>query len=64
MSANELDPKALTPGLGCDGDTVPVTAATLPSIGDVLLGAIPGPPKVHPHNPVLPYEVGDDFMKH
>jgi hydrogenase small subunit len=27
------------------------------------LGAIPGLPKVHLHNPVLAYEVGDDFMK-
>ena len=28
-----------------------------------LLGAIPGLPKVHLHNPVLAYENGDDFMK-
>ena len=28
------------------------------------LGAIPGLPKVHLHNPVLAYEVGDDFMKY
>ena len=53
----------LTAGLGCDGDTVSITAATQPSIEDVLLGAIPGLPKVHLHNPVLAYEVGDDFMK-
>ena len=32
-------------------------------IEDVLLGAIPGLPKVHLHNPVLAVEVGDDFMK-
>jgi hypothetical protein len=31
---------------------------------DVLLGAIPGLPKVHLHNPVLAYECGDDFMKY
>ena len=42
---------------------VALTAATQPSIEDVLLGAIPGLPKVHLHNPVLAYEVGDDFMK-
>jgi hypothetical protein len=29
-----------------------------------VLGAIPGLPKVHLHNPVLVYEVGDDFMKY
>jgi hydrogenase small subunit len=54
----------ITAGLSCDGDTVSITAATQPSIEDVLLGAIPGLPKVHLHNPVLAYEVGDDFMKH
>ena len=53
----------ITAGLGCDGDTVSITAASDPSIEDVLLGAIPGLPKVHLHNPVLAYEVGDDFMK-
>ena len=52
----------ITGGLGCDGDTVSITAATQPSIEDVMLGAIPGLPKVHLHNPVLAYDVGDDFM--
>ena len=54
----------MTAGLGCDGDSVSITAATQPSIEDVILGAIPGLPKVHLHNPVLAYEVGDDFMKY
>ena len=53
----------MTTGLGCDGDSVSVTAASLPSIEDVVMGDIPGLPKVHLHNPVLAYEVGDDFMK-
>src|SRR5580704_16522529 len=53
----------LTAGLSCDGDSVSVTAAEQPSIEDVLLGGIPGLPKVHLHNPVLAVEVGDDFMK-
>jgi hydrogenase small subunit len=53
----------ITAGLSCDGDSVSVTAAEQPSIEDVLLGAIPGLPKVHLHNPVLAYENGDDFMK-
>ena len=53
----------MTTGLGCDGDSVSITAATQPSIEDVVMGAIPGLPKVHLHNPVLAYEVGDDFMK-
>jgi len=53
----------ITAGLGCDGDSVSITAATQPSVEDVILGAIPGLPKVHLHNPVLAYECGDDFMK-
>ena len=53
----------ITAGLGCDGDSVSVTAATQPSIEEVLLGAIPGLPRVHLHNPVLAYENGDDFLK-
>jgi hydrogenase small subunit len=53
----------ITAGLGCDGDSVSITAAEQPSIEDVLLGAIPGLPKVHLHNPVLAYENGDEFMK-
>jgi hydrogenase small subunit len=53
----------ITAGLSCDGDSVSITAATQPSIEDVLLGAIPGLPKVHLHNPVLAYENGDEFMK-
>ena len=54
----------ITAGLGCDGDSVSVTAAMQPSVEDVLLGAVPGIPKVHLHNPVLAYEVGDDFMRY
>src|SRR3984885_4456227 len=53
----------ITAGLGCDGDSVSITAATQPSIEDVILGAIPGLPKVHLHNPVLAYENGDEFLK-
>jgi hydrogenase small subunit len=49
-------------GMNCDGDTVSVTAATLPSIEDVVLGAIPGIPKVHLHNTVLAFETGEAFM--
>ena len=30
----------------------------------LCMGAIPGLPNVHLHNPVLAYEVGDDFMKY
>jgi len=50
-------------GMSCDGDSVSVTAASLPSIEDVVLGAIPGLPKVYLHNKVLAFETGEDFMK-
>ena len=50
-------------GLSCDGDTISVTAATLPSIEDLIMGAIPGLPKIHLHNRVLAPENGDEYMK-
>jgi hydrogenase small subunit len=40
-----------------------MTAASQPSIEDVLLGGIPGIPKVHLRSPFLAYEVGEDFLK-
>ena len=39
----------ITAGLSCDGDSVAITAATQPSIEDIVLGAIPGLPKVAVH---------------
>jgi hydrogenase small subunit len=48
--------------LGCDGDSVSITAATQPSLEDVVLGNIPGLPKVRLHNKVLAYENGDELM--
>src|SRR3569832_387999 len=51
-------------GMSCDGDTVSVTAAMRPSIEDVVLGLIPGLPKVHLHNKVLAYSLGGaEFME-
>jgi hydrogenase small subunit len=60
----EIDVLWITAGLGCDGETIAMTAATQPSIEDVILGALPWVPKVNLHNPVLAYEVGDDFMSY
>jgi hydrogenase small subunit len=54
----------ITAGLGCDGDTIAITAATQPSLEDVILGALPGIPRVHFHNPVLAPENGDDYLKY
>jgi hydrogenase small subunit len=51
-------------GLGCDGDSVSTTAATQPSIEDIVMGAIPGLPKVHLHNRVLDYSLGgEEYLK-
>ncbi len=52
----------ISEGMSCDGDTVSVTAASQPSIEDVVLGLIPGLPKVHLHNKVLAYATGEDFL--
>jgi hydrogenase small subunit len=60
----EIDILWITAGLGCDGDTIALTAATQPSLEDVVLGAVPGIPKVHFHNPVLAYEVGEKFLQY
>jgi hydrogenase small subunit len=61
-AVSELDVLWITAGLSCDGDSVSVTAATQPSLEDLLLGALPGLPKVHLHHPVLAYETGEDFL--
>ena len=41
----------ITAGLSCDGDSVSVTAASQPSIEDIVMGAIPGPPQGPPAQP-------------
>src|SRR5580698_10522670 len=62
-SIKEIDVLWITAGLGCDGDTIAITAATQPSLEDIVQGIIPGIPKVNFHNPVLAYENGDEFMQ-
>src|ERR687893_1977672 len=53
----------ISEGMSCDGDTISITAAGQPGIEDVLLGAIPGLPKVHLHNKVLsPTLGGEEFL--
>src|ERR1700740_3046949 len=60
----EIDVLWITAGLGCDGDTIAMTAATQPSIEDILLGAMPWIPKGVLYNPFLAAENGDEFMAH
>src|SRR5919108_4826358 len=54
----------ISEGMSCDGDTVSVTAAGQPGIEDVVLGAIPGLPRVVLHNKVLsPTMGGEEFLR-
>ncbi|HET9594492.1 MAG TPA: hypothetical protein VFP65_02875 [Anaeromyxobacteraceae bacterium] len=53
----------ISEGMSCDGDTVSVTAASQPAIEDVVLGLVPGLPKVHLHNKVLDFSLGgEDYL--
>ncbi|MGH3159037.1 MAG: hydrogenase expression protein HypE, partial [Streptosporangiaceae bacterium] len=47
-------------GLGCDGDSVALTAATQPSIEEIVLGALPGLPKIQVHWPLIDFECGPE----
>jgi hydrogenase small subunit len=58
----EIDILWLTAGLGCDGETIAMTAATQPSIEEIVMGAIPWIPKVNFRNPFLAMENGDEFV--
>jgi hydrogenase small subunit len=59
----EIDILWISAGLSCDGDTIAMTGASQPSIEDIVLGGLPGIPKVNLHNPFLAREVGDEFLK-
>jgi hydrogenase small subunit len=43
-SISEIDILWITAGLGCDGDTIAMTAATQPSLEDMVFGGLPGIP--------------------
>jgi hydrogenase small subunit len=49
--------------MSCDGDTVSVTGAMYPSLEDVVMGNIPGLPKVNLHNKVLAVQNGEEYLK-
>ena len=73
MPTNGNDPVVhilwINAGLSCDGDSVALTAAMQPSIEDIVLGTLPGLPKVDVHWPLIAYETGpvghktDDFIE-
>jgi hydrogenase small subunit len=47
-------------GLSCDGESVALTAATQPSIEDILGGGLPGLPTVALHWPFMDFECGPE----
>src|SRR5271166_1897276 len=59
----EVDVLWINAGLSCDGETIAMTAATQPSIEDLVLGSLPWIPKVRFLNLFLAYENGDEFLK-
>ena len=50
-------------GMSCDGCSIATVGAQNPSVEQLLLGKIPGLPKVILHHPVLSVEAGHRFMK-
>ena len=52
----------LTAGLGCDGETVSLTAATQPGLEELISGALPWASSIKLHNPFFAYDVGEDFL--
>ncbi len=50
-------------GMSCDGCSISVTGASEPSIEDLLLGRIPGLPRVILYHPVLSAEAGEEFIR-
>ena len=59
----EIDILWITAGLGCDGDTIAITAATSTKHRRIVLGAMPWIPKVHFTIRFSPIDNGDDFME-
>src|SRR5580658_3511860 len=58
----EIDVLWINAGLSCDGDTIAMTAATQPSVEDLVLGNMPWIPKVNFLNAFLAFENGEEFM--
>ncbi len=52
----------MTAALSCDGDSFSMTAATSPSIEDLVQGIVPGMPRLLLHHPLLAFENGHEFM--
>lgn len=51
-------------GMSCDGCTISVSGASEPSLEDLLLGNVPGLPRLILYHPVLAVEAGEDFIRY
>src|SRR5215472_445071 len=49
-------------GMSCDGCSIAVTGASDPSVEDLLLGNVPGLPRLVLYHPVLNIEAGEEFI--
>lgn len=61
-SAEKLTILWITAGLGCDGESVALTAATQPSVEDIVMGGMPGMPEIRLLNPFYSIENGDEYI--
>ena len=50
-------------GMSCDGCSISTIGATSPTAESLMLGIIPGVPKIVLHHPVLSVEAGEEFME-
>jgi len=64
QAIREMNVLWITAGLGCDGESVAITAATQPSIEDIVMGGLPGLPTVNFLNPFYARENGDEFLRY
>ena len=64
QASKEMHILWITAGLGCDGESVALTAATQPSIEDIVMGGLPGIPKVRLLNPFYSYENADEYIRY
>ena len=64
LEANALDEIHVfwLAGMSCDGCSVSAVGATSPSAESLMLGNMPGLPKIVLHHPVLSVTAGDEFM--
>lgn len=61
-AATQLTVLWITAGLGCDGESIAITASTQPGLEDIVMGGLPGIPKIHFLNPFYCYENAEEYI--